>query len=148
MEMSLVFLSILREDENVVDVHPYKNPQVVSKDIIHNALERRWRVTEAKGHNNPFKGAKLCVEGGFLDIFVMDSNLMEPTDKVYLRKYSGIPQCTKYRLDLRQRISISDISRTQRMVVDAQRPFTIRFLHQQATRSIWTQGWSNSARSM
>ena len=83
--MSLVFISIFREDENVVDVHPYENPQVVSKDIIHDTLERSWRVTEAKGHNNAFEGAKLCVQGSFLDIFVMDSNLMEPTDKVYLR---------------------------------------------------------------
>ena len=74
-------LSILREDENVVDVHPYENPQVVSKDIIHDALERRWHVTEAEGHNNPFKEAKFCVEGRFLNIVVMDLNLMEPTDK-------------------------------------------------------------------
>ena len=84
IQMSLVFLSILREDENVVDVHPYENLQVVSKDITHDALEDRWRVKKAKAHNNPFEGVKLCVEGGFLDIFVMDSNLMEPTDKVYL----------------------------------------------------------------
>ena len=99
--MLLVFLSILREDEDVVDVHPYQNPQLVSKDIVRNALERPWRVTEAKGHNNPFGGAKMCVEGGFLDIFLMDSNLMEPTGKVYLRKYGGTPQCTQYGLDRR-----------------------------------------------
>ena len=92
IEMSLVFLSILREEEDVVDVHPYKSPQVVSKYVIHDALERLWHVTEAKGHNNPFEGAKLCVERGFFDIFVMDSNLMEPTDKVYLQKDGGTPQ--------------------------------------------------------
>ena len=100
-EMSLVFLSILQEDEYVVNVHPYKNPRMVSKDVIHDLLERRWRVTEAKGHNNPFEGAKLCVEGGFPDIFVMDSNLMEPTDKVYLRKHGRTPQCTQYGLERR-----------------------------------------------
>ena len=65
IETSLVFVSIIREDEDVDDVHLYKNPQVVSKDIIHDVLERRWRITEAKGHNNPFEGSKLCVEGGF-----------------------------------------------------------------------------------
>ena len=66
----LVFIRILREDEDVVDVHPYKDRQGVSKDIIDDALERGWRVTQAKGHNNPLEGAKLCVEGGFLNIFV------------------------------------------------------------------------------
>ena len=101
IEMSSVFLSILREDENVVHLHRYKNPQVVSRDIIHDRLERRWRSIETKGHNHSFEGAKVCVEDGILDIFVMDSDLMEPTDKVYLRKYSGTPQCTQYGLDRR-----------------------------------------------
>ena len=50
-----MFLNIIRENKCVVDVHPYKNPQVVSKDIIHDALKRRWRVTEAKEHKNPFE---------------------------------------------------------------------------------------------
>ena len=84
VEVSLVFVRILREDEDVVNVHPYKDPQVVSKDIVHDALERRWRSTEAKGHNNPLEGAKLCVEGGFLGIFVLNSDLVEPTNKVNL----------------------------------------------------------------
>ena len=101
IEMSLVLISILQEDENVVDVHPYENPEVFSKDTIHDALQRRWHVTEAKGHNNPFKGAKLCAEGVFLDILVMDSNLIEPAHKVYLRKYGGTPQCTQDGLDRR-----------------------------------------------
>ena len=35
-----------------------------------------------QGHKNPLEGAKLRVEGGFLDIFVVDSDLVEPTDKV------------------------------------------------------------------
>ena len=99
MEMSLLFIRILREDEDVVNVHPYRDPQVVWKDIIHNALERQWHITEAKGHNNPLEGAKLRVEGGFLDIFVVDSDLVEPTNKVDLGKYSGTPQCTQDGLD-------------------------------------------------
>ena len=94
-----MFIRILREEENVVDVHPYEDAPVVSKDIIHDALERRWRVTEAKGHNNPLECAKLCVEGGFLDIFVVDSDLVKLTNKVDLRKYGGTPQCTQDRLD-------------------------------------------------
>ena len=84
VEVSLVFVRILRGDEDVVNVHPYKDPQVVSKDIVHDALEHRWRITEAKGHNNPLEGAKLCVEGGFLDIFVLNSDPVEPTNKVNL----------------------------------------------------------------
>ena len=101
IELSLVFIRILREDENVVDVHPYEHRQVVSKDIIHDALKRLWRVTEAKGHNNPFKRAKLCVEGSFLDVFVVDPDLVESANKVYLGKYGGTPQCTQDGIDRR-----------------------------------------------
>ena len=91
IEMSLVFIRILRDDEDVLEVHPYKDPQLVSKDLIQDALERRWHITEAKGHNNQLEGAKLCVEGGFLNIFVVDSDLVKPTNKVDLRKYGGTP---------------------------------------------------------
>ena len=42
IEMLLLFIRICRENKNVIDVRPYKDPQVVSKDIIHDALERRW----------------------------------------------------------------------------------------------------------
>ena len=130
IDMSLVFIRILREDEDVVNVHPYKDPQVVSKAIIHDSLERRWRITEAKGHNNPLEGAKLRVEGGFFNIFVFDSDLVEPTNKVDLQKYCGTPQCTQDRLDRWKRIPISYSSRIQRSVVDAHAPFCIRCLHQ------------------
>ena len=142
-EMSLVFIRILPEDQHVVNVHPYKDSQVVSKDIIHDALEHRWRITEAKGHNNPLEGAKLRVNGGFLDIFVVDSDLVEPTNKGDFRKYGGTPQCTQDGLDRWQRIPISNSSCIQRLVVNAHAPFTIRFLHPQATRSVWTRGWSD-----
>ena len=101
IDITSVFIRIFWDDENVVDVNPYENPQVVSKDIIHKALEHRWRITEARGHNNPLEGAKLCVEGGFLDNFVMNSDLVEPADIVYLRKYGGTPQCTQDGLDRR-----------------------------------------------
>ena len=40
IEMSLVFIRILRDNEDVVDVHQYKESEVVSKDILHDALER------------------------------------------------------------------------------------------------------------
>ena len=78
------FIGVLQEDEDVIDIHPYENPQVVSKNVIDDALECRWCIAEAEGHTDPFEGPKLRVEGNFFDIFVLDSNLVEPTDKVDL----------------------------------------------------------------
>ena len=109
---------------------------------VDGALQRPKGV---RTHSN----APNCVlKAVFFDIFVMDSNQMEPTDKVYLRKDSGTPQCTQYGLDRRQRIWFLYSWGIPRLVVNAHTPFTIRFSHQQATHCIWTSGWSNSARSM
>ena len=128
IEVPLVFPSVLGEEEDLVEVNPYKNPQVVSKDIIHDAWERRWRVTEAKWHNSWFEGAKLCVKGGFPDMFVMDSNLMEHTDKTHHGKDGGTPQCTQHGLHRRQGVSTSNSSDIQGSVVGAHTPLGFAFL--------------------
>ena len=57
---------------------------VVCETVSDHTLECRWCIAEAGGHNNPFEGPKLRAEGSFFNIFVMDSNLVEPTDKINL----------------------------------------------------------------
>ena len=101
IEVSLVFIGVLREDEDVIDIHPCKNPQAFSKNFIDDALECRWCIAEAEGHNDPFEGPKLRVEGSCFDIFVVDSNLVQPTDKLDLLKDRRAPQCTEYGLERR-----------------------------------------------
>ena len=63
----------------------------------------RWNVDGAlqrpEGITTHSKAPKWRVEGGFLDIFVLDSDLVEPTNKVDFRKYRGTPQCTQDGLD-------------------------------------------------
>ena len=82
--VSLVFLNILRGDQKIIDAHPCKNPQVVSRNVIDHTLGCCSCIAETKRDYNPFKGPKLRVEGSYFDIFVMDSNLVEPCDKIYL----------------------------------------------------------------
>ena len=84
LEVLLVFIGSLREDEAVIDIYPYENLQVVPKNVIDDTLECRWCIADAEGHNDPFEGSKLRIEGSFFDIFAVDSNLVEPTDKVDL----------------------------------------------------------------
>ena len=102
----------------------------------------RWNVNGAlqrpTGITTHFTAANYVLKAVCFNIFVMDSNLVEPTDKVNLRKHCGTPQCTLYALDRRQWVSISNSSGIQGLVVDAHTPFTICLCHQQATRSIWT----------
>ena len=101
IELSLVFLSTLREDEDVIDGHPYKNLPTVLENVIDHTLECRWCIAEAEGHKNPFEGPKLRVEGSFFDVFLMDSNPVEPTDKINLGKDGRTPPCSQYGLDRR-----------------------------------------------
>ena len=60
-----MFLGVLWEDKDVMDIHPYENFQVVSKNVIDNKQERRWCSADAERHNNPLEGSKLRVEGSY-----------------------------------------------------------------------------------
>ena len=82
--MLLMFLVILGEGGDVLEIHPHKNSQVISKSIIDNVLEDPWCLAEAERHSDPLAGSKLCMEGSCFDIFVVDWSRVEPTHKVAL----------------------------------------------------------------
>ena len=82
--MSLAFISVLPEDEDVINIQPYENCRVVPNNVIDDALEHQWCIAEAGGHDNPFEGQKLHVDGSFSNIFVVDSDLVQPTYKADL----------------------------------------------------------------
>ena len=91
-----MLFGILGEDEDVLDLQPHEHSQVISNNIVDNTLELRWFMAEAKRHDDPFEGSKLCIEGVLLDIFVMDSNLMKSTDQVNLQQDRGAPKRAQY----------------------------------------------------
>ncbi len=60
-----VLRGIIGIDEDVVEVYDYRNIKHVSKNVIHEALERRRSIGESKRHDTPFKGAIVGPEGCF-----------------------------------------------------------------------------------
>ena len=91
VKVLLIFLVILGEGGDAVDIHPHKNSQVILRNIIDNPLEHPWCLAEAERHSDPLEGSKLCMEGSFFNIFVMDSNWVEPTYRVALCKDRTAP---------------------------------------------------------
>ena len=81
-----MLLGIFGEDEDVADIPPHESPQMISKSVIDDALERRWCIAEAEGHDDPFEGPKLRVEGSFLDIFVWIRIWWNPLTRLFLEK--------------------------------------------------------------
>ncbi len=63
--MLSVFRGVIGIDEDVVEVSDYGNVKHVSKNIVHEALERRRSIGEPKKHDTPFEGAVTGPEGCF-----------------------------------------------------------------------------------
>ncbi len=63
--MLSVFRGVIGIDEDVIEVYDYGNIKHVSKNIVHEALERRGSVGEPKRHDTPFEGAVMGPEGCF-----------------------------------------------------------------------------------
>ena len=65
VEVSLVFVRILREDEDVVNVHPYKDPQVVSKDIVYDVWNVDGALQRPKGITTHSKAPNCVLKAVF-----------------------------------------------------------------------------------
>ena len=85
-----MFYGVLGTDEDVVDVYPLKNLQPVLKHIFDHTLECRWGIAKYKRHNNSFTGAKLRIEGRFLNVIIVYIDLVKPRYHFNLGIHSGI----------------------------------------------------------
>ena len=72
-------------------IYTHRKIAKCKENVNGDTLECGWYIAQAKEHYNRFDGPKLRVEGSFFDIFVMDSNLVEPTDKVNFLKERRAP---------------------------------------------------------
>ncbi len=63
--MLSVLCGVIGIDEDVVQVYDYGNVKHVSKNVVHEALERCRSIGEPKRHDTPFKGAVTGPEGCF-----------------------------------------------------------------------------------
>ena len=59
MEMGKMVAKRLTEHQDIIQVYDYKAVEKVEKCLIHQTLKSRGGIGQSKGHNNPFKEAKM-----------------------------------------------------------------------------------------
>jgi hypothetical protein len=63
LAMLQLFLPILVENEDVIQIHRQKIIGEIPQDIFHHPHERCWGNFQAKGHDHPFKNTFFGLEG-------------------------------------------------------------------------------------
>src|SRR3954470_22753323 len=87
--MTLVFLPILREYQEVVDVYDDELVKEWSEDILHDRHESGRGVGESEWHNPEFVVAISRAESSFLYVVRVDADLVIPRSQIYFREYLG-----------------------------------------------------------
>ena len=67
-QVSLMFFLIYGKDEDVIKVDQHKLIQVRPEDIVHEALECRWRIGKTKTQHTPLIMPVWSTECSFLNI--------------------------------------------------------------------------------
>ncbi len=85
----MLFALVLSIDENVIEVHYYKNVELFCQDLVDKALEYGPCVGQSKRHDLIFEVAIASPEGRFLLIAFPDPHSMVGIDQVKLGEISS-----------------------------------------------------------
>ena len=87
--VGVVILATFGVDENIVEVDYNKSADQLSKDVEHECLEGRGRVTESERDDVVFEFAELAAERGFPLVPSSNPKEMVGVGKIELSKYLG-----------------------------------------------------------
>ena len=118
-DMNLVRLSILGENENVVQINKNKLVYHISQDIVHQGLEDGWRVREAERHDEVLPGPRRCVEGRLPFVTFLNPHKVLGIPEVQLGKDRRSLQEVKRSVHQRQRVAVAHRHAVDSPVIDA-----------------------------
>ena len=119
-DMFAMFFRGVRVDEKVVHVNDNIPIKYVAEDIVDEALECRWSVSETEGHNIPFEGTVTGPEGSFPFVSSSDANEVKCVLEVYLSINFGFSGSVKEVCEERKRVTVLSSDLVQPTEVDAE----------------------------
>ena len=134
MEVSQVIRPGLTVDENVIKKDKYKSTQVRPEDVVHEGLERRRRVAEAKWHDEELVEAVMRAEHRLVDILRPHPDLVVPGPQVQLGEETRAVELVEQLVHDRDGEGILDCERVQRPLVDAEPPRAVRLFDEEYRR--------------
>lgn len=76
---------VIRINKNIIDERGHENVKILDQCVVDELLEGRRAISQAKWHNAYISGVS-CLEDCRFNVFVCNTNSMEPLADVNLRK--------------------------------------------------------------
>ncbi|GBG62158.1 hypothetical protein CBR_g29357 [Chara braunii] len=117
-----------------------------TKDVIHNRLEGRWGICEAKRHHKELVMPKARAKGSLMRILFANADLAEAYAKVDLCEVLGSTEAIKKLADARQGVLVLDRDPVEGAIVCAHAEFEgSAFLDEEATCTEGGGAWLNES---
>src|SRR6184192_3417320 len=81
-----MLLVISAIDQDIIDVYNHTDVQQRFQDVLDQRLKGSWRICESKGHDFVLIMAISCAKSCFLDVILVDADLIVSPTKVDLGK--------------------------------------------------------------
>src|SRR5882762_11714366 len=104
--MNLMFLNRVRENKNIIKINDDANVSHIGKNIIHEMLESRRCVGQAKGRNQVLECTIVCVEGSKPLMAFSNADIVVTGAKIDLGEYFGRLQLIEKVADKWKRVSV------------------------------------------
>jgi hypothetical protein len=138
-----VFVQVLGEDEDVVEVDDYlAGGDKIAEELVHHCLESRRRVCETKEHNKWFVEATVGYKGGFSLVSLLDTDIVVAPAHVQRCEVMGALQLVDHFLDQGERIAVLDCHVVKFPVVLHRPKHAVFFLDKEEGRRHWRNGWA------
>src|SRR5882762_3154626 len=90
-----MFCNRVRKNKNIIKINDDANVSHIRKNIVHEMLESRRCVGQAKGHNQVLECTIVCAEGGKPLVAFSNADVVVTGTKIDLGEYFGRPQLIK-----------------------------------------------------
>ena len=115
-----MFLNRVRKNKNIIKINDDANVSHIRKNIVHEMLESRRCVGQAKGHNQVLECAIACVEGGKPLVTFRNVDIVVTGAKIDLGEYFGRPQLIEKVANKWKRVSVLPSEPIELAVVDTE----------------------------
>ena len=120
-----MFLNRVRKNKNIIKINDDTNVSHIRKNIIHEMLESRRCVGQAKGHNQVLECTIACAEGGKPLVAFNNADVVVTGAKINLGEYFGRPQLIEKVANKWKRVSPSEPIELAVVDTESERPILL-----------------------
>jgi hypothetical protein len=97
-----------RINQNIVNEHKVELVQILDKNVVHQTHKGGWCIGKPKRHHDKLIVSTSPYKSCFMDIFILNCNMMVSIPQVYFRKYCSSFKLIKKIINSRKWVFIID----------------------------------------